>query len=112
MKQHLGAVLTSSLAAVALGLALLQAAVLLHAAPMPLAELVVPGSPNHRSSPPGGGVPNIVPVTGTPPARARTNPVPEGNKPPEERRRLPPRQQRSFMPGQQPGPRPARKLAA
>jgi hypothetical protein len=112
MKQHLGAVLTSSLAAVALGLALLQAAVLLHAAPMPLAELVVPGSPSHRSSAPAGGsaVPNIAPVAGAP-ARSRTSPAPEV-KPPEERRRLPPRQQRSLMPGQQPGPRPARKLAA
>lgn len=110
MKQHLGAVLTSSLAAIALGLALLQAAVLLDAAPVPLADLAAPLT--HRSATQGrAAVPNALPGEAAPGRQRTTVPAPEG-KPPEERRRLPPRQQRSFMPGQQPGPRPARKLAA
>lgn len=109
MKRHLGAVLTSGLAAVALALALLQAAVLLHGATR--RTVVPPGrAQSNRYSAPGGrsGVPYL-PFEKAPPAAT----TPEGRTPekqPEERRSPPPARQRNFpLPA---GPRPSRRAVA
>jgi hypothetical protein len=108
MKGHLGALLTTGLAALALALALLQAAVVVaqggthHAAPS--AARVE----SNRYSAPGGrsGIPYL-------PFDRPTQPVtPEGRTPErqqEEHRTPPPSRFRSSPP--RPGPQPARKLA-
>ena len=95
MKGHLGAVLTSGLAAVALALALLQAAVLLHAEHH-RTDLSPARAETNRYSAPGGrsGVPWL--------------PVEKKQK--EERHSPPPPRQRSYPPPA--GPRPARRATA
>ena len=107
MKGHLGAVLTSGLSAVALALALLQAAVI-HAHATPAGQLSTeagPAAPSHRFSAPGGrsGIPwqwNADPP-------ARTQPGTQQKR--DEPRHAPPRS-RQAVPER--GPRPARKIAA
>jgi hypothetical protein len=110
MKGHLGALLTTGLAAIALALALLQAAVVIaqggthHAAPS--AARVE----SNRYSAPGGrsGIPYL-PFDRPAPQPA----TPEGRTPErqqEEHRAPPPSRFRSSPP--RPGPQPARKIAA
>jgi hypothetical protein len=116
MKGHVGAVLTSGLAAVALALALLQAVVLVHSAPRrgSLQAMARPGGSN-RYSVPGGrsGIPWLPfeaekraqpPAPGSREGRSRV-------KPPEEHRAPPPSRQRGTNPPSY-GPRPARRAAA
>jgi hypothetical protein len=115
MKGHLGAVMTSGLAAVALALALLQAAVLAHSAPRRQAVSSVRPGPTNRYSIPGGrsGIPWL--PFDAQKAQPEDRKSREGRspvtKPPEEHRAPPPtRQQRMFPPGN--GPHPARRAAA
>jgi hypothetical protein len=116
MKGHLGAVLTSGLAAVALALALLQAVVLAHASPRGLtAEAQIPGGASNRFSVPGGrsGIPWLPfdaqrAQPADPKSREGRSP---GAKPPSEHRTPPPSRQRGGMPPSL-GPRPARRAAA
>jgi hypothetical protein len=106
MKGHLGALLTSGLAAVALALALLQAVVAFHSARRG-ADLPASSTQSHRYSAPGGrsGIPWL-PFDKQPPANS------EGRSPqPKEERRAPPPSKYRPMP-QAPGPRAPRKLAA
>jgi hypothetical protein len=108
MKGHLGALLTSGLAAVALALALLQAAVLVHSA-VPPDAVQSARTQSHRYSVPGGrsGVPYL------PFDKAQPATTPEGRSPEkqqEERHSPPPPRQRSFPPGA--GPRPHRRAVA
>jgi hypothetical protein len=115
MKGRLGAVLTTGLAAVALALALLQAAVLAHSAPRHRAVSAVRAGPTNRYSVPGGrsGIPwlpfgaqKTLPEDSK--SREGRSPV---TKPPEEHRTpAPSRQQRMFPPNN--GPHPVRRAAA
>ncbi|MGZ6143215.1 MAG: hypothetical protein ACXWLM_07740 [Myxococcales bacterium] len=109
MKGHLGAVLTSGLAALALALALLQAVVLAHGAPRyPEATATHAGS-SHRYSVPGGrsGIP-FLPFEKPANPQDREGRTPQ--RPQEEHRTPPPPRMRSVPP--QPGPQAPRKLAA
>ena len=109
MKGHLGAVLTSGVAALALALAVLQAAVVFaHASTTANAEVssaACPARPGHRFSAPGGrsGIPYQ--WNAEPPARAQ----PDTHEKREEPRHTPPRS-RGGLPEQ--GPRPPRKVTA
>ena len=109
MKGHLGAVLTSGLAAVALALAVLQAAVLLAHGGGPQAEAVSTArTESNRFSAPGGraGIPYL--------------PFEKTSAPPESR--TPERQQDELRPPPPPsrfhstpprmGPHPARRVAS
>jgi hypothetical protein len=113
MKGHLGAVLTSGLAVLALALALLQSLVLVHGAPR-IAEASAPRAPpaSNRYSAPGGraGIP-YMPIDK--PSAPRTPPSEqEGSSPPPQREhRSPPPSRLRTLPVR-PGPQPARKLAA
>jgi hypothetical protein len=108
MRGHLGAVLTSGLSAVALALAMLQAAVVFaHARPPPTQiSVIAPARPSHRFSAPGGraGIPSQW-SPAEPPARAQ----PDTQQKRQEPRRAPPRS-RGGLPDR--GPRPARRLSA
>lgn len=108
MRAHFGAVLTSGLAAVALALALLQAAVLLHGATR-RPEVPPPRAQSNRYSAPGGR--SGIPYT---PFENHKAPTPEGRTPEkqqqEERRSPPPVRQRSVPPPA--GPRPPRRAVA
>src|SRR5437588_432787 len=97
MKGHLGALLTTGLAAIALVLALLQAAVLFHSAPRYQASSAARGQSN-RFSVPGGrsGVPWMPFDKAQPPST-----TPEGRSPEkqqEERHSPPPSRPRSTPP--------------
>jgi hypothetical protein len=111
MKGHLGAVLTSGLSAVALALAVLQAAVVFaHASANATARTEVssaatPARPVRRFSAPGGRAGIPYQWNAEPPSRAQ----PDTHEKREEPRRTPPRS-RGGLPEQ--GPRPPRKLAA
>jgi hypothetical protein len=116
MRGHVGAVLTSGLAAVALALALLQIVVLANSHPgRSAAEARAPIAPPSRYSVPGGrsGIPWL-PFDGEkqPPAdpKSREGRSP-GMKPQEEHRAPPPSRQRGVNPPSF-GPRPARRAAA
>jgi hypothetical protein len=116
MKGHLGAVMTSGLAAIALALALLQAAVLAHSAPRHRAVSAVRPGPTNRFSIPGGrsGIPWL-PFDAQKAQQHEDLKSREGRspatKPPQEHRAPPPsRQQRMFPPSS--GPHPSRRLAA
>ena len=104
MKGHLGAVITSGVAALAVALALLQAAVISQRGlgEQVTAAATAPPGPSNRFSAPGGrsGIPWT--PADAPPPRA----TPNNSKPQEQR--APAR--RGFTPEQ--GPRPARKAAA
>ena len=113
MKGHLGAVLTSGLAALALALALLQSVVVFHGAPR-IAEASAPRAApaTNRFSAPGGrsGVP-YMPMEKSP-ATAPTPPSEkEGSSPPAREHRAPPPSRLRTWPIRV-GPQPARKLAA
>lgn len=111
MKGHLGAVLTSGLAAVALALAVLQAVVLFHAAPRPHSEDPSSRVQSNRYSAPGGrsAVPYL-PFDKRAPSLPAT---PEGRTPEkqQEERRDPPPPRHRNLPGQ-PGPRAPRRAMA
>jgi hypothetical protein len=115
MTGHLGAVLTSGLAAVALALALLQAAVVAHAAPKHQPATAARTGQTNRYSAPGGR--SAIPWTPSP-DKAQKNKAapenPEGSTPPQrqqdEHRTPPPPTYRGAPP--RPGPQPVRKAAA
>jgi len=109
MKGHLGAVLTSGLAAVALALALLQIAVLVQSAPRHAEATAQRTGATNRYSAPGGraGIPFPPFDKAQPKTPAESAPSP----PPEEHRAHPPVRPRGVMPPHA-GPQPARKLAA
>jgi hypothetical protein len=115
MKGHLGAVLTSGLGALALALAVLQAAVVAHGAPVAHAPTATRQGPTNRYSAPA----NRSAVPWAPFDKAQQEkPVPpespEGRTPErrqqEERRSPPPSRFRGMPP--RIGPHPARKAAA
>jgi len=116
MKGHLGAVLTTGLAVVALGLALLQAAVVTHGAPSMESVTAARSGPTNRYSAPGGrsGIPWVPADKAQPQKPAPLPQSPEGRTPPnrqqEEHRSPPPSRFRGAPP--RPGPQPARKAAA
>src|SRR5256885_13185884 len=108
MKGHLGALLTTGLAAIALVLALLQAAVLFHSAPHYQGTSAARGQSN-RYSVPGGrsGVPWMPfekpqPRPDTPEGRSPAKQQEEHHAPPPSRQRTPPAA----------GPRPQRRAVA
>ncbi|MGZ6124377.1 MAG: hypothetical protein ACXWLR_05430 [Myxococcales bacterium] len=115
MRHHLGAVLTSGLAALALALALLQAAVVAHGTPRAESREAIRQGATNRFSAPG----NRSPVPWAPDDKAKDEkPVPpespEGRTPErrqqEEHRSPPPSRLRGLPP--RPGPHPARKAVA
>jgi hypothetical protein len=116
MKHHLGAVLTSGLAALALALTLLQAAVVAHGAPRAQARTAIQQSPTNRYSAPGNR--SAVPWAPLDNAAKDEKPAvpesPEGRTPErrqqEEHRSPPPSRFRG--PPQRPGPHPTRKAVA
>src|SRR5205814_10171416 len=115
MKGHLGAVLTTGLAALALALALLQAAVVAHGAPKMEGITAARSGPTNRYSAPGGrsGIP-LVPAEKAQPQKPAPLPEnPESSTPPnrhQEEHRSPPS---SRIRGSKPllGPQPARMAA-
>ncbi len=109
MKGHLGAVLTSGLAALALALAVLQAAVIVAHDGGPRAEAVSAArTESNRFSAPGGraGIPYL-------PFEKASRP-PEGRTPErqQEEHRTPPPPSRFRSTPPRLGPQPARKVAA
>ena len=117
MKGHVGAVLTSGLAAVALALALLQVFVLAHASPRQAsAQAMGPAGTSNRYSVPGerSGIPWLpfdAEKRGQPANPGSREGRSPGIKPPEEHRVPPPSRQRGVNPPSY-GPRPARRAAA
>jgi hypothetical protein len=116
MRGHLGSVLTTGLAAVAVALTLMQAAIVAHGAPKTEATAVRSSGQTNRYSAPGGrsGIP-WVPADKAHPEKAAPLPEsPEGRTPPrrqqEEHRTPPPSRFRGAPPRL--GPQPARKAAA
>jgi hypothetical protein len=112
MKGHFGAVVTTTLTAVALILALLQAVVLAHSAPKFVQATAARSGSSNRYSAPGGrsGVPYMPFDKGQ---QQATPPIDrEGRTPqrPPEHRPPPPSRFRGYPPV--PGPQPQRKLAA
>jgi hypothetical protein len=112
MKGHLGAVLTSGLAAVALALALLQVAVVAHGVEKREATTAARTGPTNRYSSPG----NRSAIPWVPADKAQPLPEsPEGRTPPrrqqEEHRSPPPPSRFRGVPPRL-GPQPARKAAA
>jgi hypothetical protein len=116
MKGHLGAMLTTGLAALALALALLQAAVMAHGAPKMEGVTAARSGPTNRYSAPGGrsGIPWLPAEKMQPQKPAPLPESPEGRTPPnrqqEEHRSPPPSRFRGTPP--RPGPQPARRVAA
>ena len=109
MKGHLGVVLTSGLAAVALALALLQAAVLIaHGAGMRPQAVSAARTESNRFSAPGGrsGIPYLPFEKSSTPPEGRT---PERQ---QEEHRTPPPPSRFRATPPRTGPQPARKVAA
>jgi hypothetical protein len=110
MKGHLGAVLTSGVGALALALALLQAAVLAHSAPRYPTASAARSGPSNRYSVPGGrsGIPWLPfeEKVHSPDSRPQGSPA----KQPEERRSPPPPGRRSPAPTF--GPHPPRRAVA
>ena len=109
MKGHLGAVLTSGLAAVALALALLQASVILAQGSGPQGEAVTAArTESNRFSAPGGraGIPYLPFEKAATPSEGRT---PERQ---QEEHRTPPPPSRFRSTPPRLGPQPARKVAA
>ena len=112
MRGHLGAVLTSGLAAVALALAVLQAAVLLAHGGGPQAEALSSArterSESNRFSAPGGraGIPYL--------PFEKTSAPPEGRTPErqQEEQHPPPPPSRFRSTPPRTGPQPARRVAA
>jgi hypothetical protein len=108
MKGHLGAILTTGLAAIALALAMLQAAVIIHGAPKPAAPSPARVESNRFSAPGGrSGIPWL-PFD----EKAQRSNSREDRKPakPEEHRSPPPARQHNPAPSL--GPRPARRAVA
>ena len=116
MKGHLGAVLTLSIAAVAIALTLLQAAIVAHGAPKSETTAARTSGQTNRYSAPGGrsGIPWVPPPKTQPDKAAPLPESPEGRMPPrrqqEEHRTPPPSRFRGSPP--RIGPQPARKAAA
>ena len=115
MRGHLGAALTTGLAAVAVALALFQAAVVTRGAAKREPTTAVRTAPTNRYSSPGGraGIP-WVPADKAPDKPAPLPEDPEGRSPQrrqqEEHRAPPPSRFRGTPP--RPGPQPVRKAAA
>lgn len=115
MKGHLGAVLTSGLAAVALALAMLQAAVVVaHGGGVhPVEAVSAARTETNRFSAPGGraGIPYLPFEKAATPPDGRT---PEGRTPErqQEERRTPPPPSRFRSTPPRMGPQPARRVAA
>jgi hypothetical protein len=114
MKGHLGAVLTSGLAAIALALALLQAAVVSHGV-IPAEPIVSSrtGSTNRFSAPGGrAGVPWVPDSASQPKPALPENPEGRtpGRKEEQQHRSPPPSRFRNGPPRL--GPQPARKVMA
>ena len=115
MQGHLGAVLTSGLAAVALALALLQAAVVAHGVEKREPATAARTGPTNRYSAPA----NRAGIPWVPADKAqRDKPVPESpegrtpqNRQQEEHRSPPPAPRYRGAPPR-PGPQPVRKVAA
>jgi hypothetical protein len=114
MKPHLGAVLTSGLAALALALALLQAAVIAHGAPR--TPTATRHGPTNRYSAPGNR--SAVPWVPFDNAQERKPVLPEspegrtpGQRQQEEHRSPPPPSRFRGLPPRV-GPQPARKAVA
>jgi hypothetical protein len=108
MKGHVGAILTTGLATVALVLALLQAAVIVHGARKHLAASPARVESNRFSAPGGrSGIPWL-PFE----EKAQRSKTPEGRTPskPEEHRTPQPPRQHTPLPSF--GPRPARRAVA
>jgi len=117
MKGHLGAVLTTGLAAVALALALLQAAVVAHGVQKREAATAVRTGPTNRYSAPGNrsGIPAWVPADKVQQEKPLPAESPEGRTPPrrqQEEHRSPPPPSRFRGAPPRLGPQPARKAAA
>src|SRR5258707_8038148 len=110
MKGHLGALMTTGLAAIALVLALLQAAVLFHSAPRNQGTSSASSGQTNRFSVPGGrsGVPWIPFDKAQPPSTTKEGRSPQKQQ--EERRSPPPYRQRGAPPAA--GPRPQPRAAA
>lgn len=105
MKSHLGAVLTSGLAALALALALLQAIIVARGVRRTDAATAVRSAPSNRYSAPGGR-------SGVRWMPFEEHKAPEGRTPagkPEEHRSPPPRDRVFPLPF---GPHPPRRVAA
>src|SRR5437773_11962860 len=104
MKGHLGAVLTTGLAALALALALLQAAVVAHDAPKMEGVTAARSGPTNRYSAPGGrsGIPWVPAEKVQPQKRSPLPESPEGCTAPdrqqEEHRSPPPSRCRATPP--------------
>ena len=109
MKGHLGAVLTTGLAAIALALAMIQAAVLLHGAHRQVEGAAAVRIQSNRFSVPGGrsGVPWMPFEKPQAPAGGSEGRSPEKQ---HEERRPPPPRQRGVPPNL--GPRPPRRAVA
>ena len=111
MKGHVGAVITSGLAMLALEMVLLQAIVLRHTAQKGVIQAIAPVGPSNRWSAPGGrsGIP-WAPFDRAQPADSRG----EGRTPPrqQEERHAPPAQQRYRSLPPRLGPQMPRKLTA
>ncbi len=113
MKGHVGAVLTSGLAAIALALALLQAVVLSRGEHHLVDSTAIHAGATNRYSVPGGrsGIPFLPFDHAQPAAKPELPREREGQTPPRQHEhRSPPPRMRSFPP--LPGPQPPRKLAA
>jgi len=115
MKGHLGAVLTSGLAALAVALALLQAAVVVHGAHRNRAPPAVRAGTSNRYSAPGNrsAVP-WVPLDKAQQQKPVPPESPEGRTPErrqQEERRSPPPPSRFHSPPRL-GPQPARRAVA
>jgi hypothetical protein len=109
MKGHVGAVITSGLAVLALALALLQATILHHTAHKDVVHAAAPAVPSNRFSAPGGrsGIPWLPFEKAQPPADR------EGRSPPrqqQEEHHAPPRRDHSLPPRF--GPQLPRRLTA
>jgi hypothetical protein len=110
LKGHLGAVLTSGLAVLALALAILQLSVLFHSAQRGAAQAtaVQPIGPTNRFSAPGGR--SAIPWAPFDKAQQIDREGRSPSRPPEEHRTPP--QQRYHSTPPRAGPQPPRKLTA
>src|SRR2546428_2006457 len=115
MRGHLGAALTTGLAAVAVALALFQAAVVAHGAPRQERATAVRTGQSNRYSAPGGraGIP-WVPADKAPDKPAPLPEDPEGRSPQRRQQEEHPAPPPSRFPGAppRPGPQPVRKATA
>ena len=118
MKGHLGATITTGLAALALGLAMLQAAVVAHGAHRynaPTATRSAPATTNRYSAPGNRSAVPWTPFDGVKEQKPLPPESPEGRTPERRQReehRSPPPSRFRGMPPRLLGPQPARRAAA